>query len=123
MADAGPDGAAGDEALSFLGVWRGTHSGHPAELVVKSQNRDSDKFEGTLTVRLPEGTVVLDVNGRLSDETGEPIVTLEEKRVVDEPLPHIWEKGTSTGRLTGADGMSGSGRNKRGEGYAWSLHR
>jgi hypothetical protein len=121
--DAGPNGATGDEALSFIGAWRGTHSGHPAELVVKSQNRDSDKFEGTLTVRLPEGTVVLDVNGRLSDETGEPVVTLEEKRVIEEPLPHIWDKGISTGRLTGADGMSGSGRNKHGEDYAWSLHR
>jgi serine/threonine protein kinase len=111
------------DALSFVGVWHGTHSGHPAELVVKSQNRDSDKFEGTMTVRLPEGTVVLAVNGRLSDDTGEPIVTLEEKKVVEEPRSHIWERGTNMGRLTGADAMSGSGRNKRDQYYTWSLHR
>jgi hypothetical protein len=63
------------------------------------------------------------VNGRLSDETGEPVVTIEEKRVIEEPKRGVWKLGTSTGRLTGADGMAGSGRNKSGEGYTWSLHR
>ena len=122
-ADVAGAGSNGGDALSFLGVWHGTHSGHPAELVVKSQNRDSDKFEGTMTVQLPEGIVVVAVNGRLSDETGEPIITIEEKKVVEEPRRGSWERGINTGRLTGVDSMSGSGSNKRSQGYAWNLHR
>ena len=112
-----------EETLSFVGTWRGTHTGSPATLVVKSENAESDTFDGVLTVQTATGAVAIAVKGRLLDENGSPEVVLEERRVVTPSTPRMWDLGTNTGRLNGPDSMSGSGQDHRGRSYSWSFQR
>jgi hypothetical protein len=76
-----------------------------------------------MTVQTAAGPVVLEVRGRLNDETGEPVITLEERRVLDEPAPRSWDLGKNDGRLLGAGSMSGRGRDRRGREYSWYFRR
>jgi len=92
-------------------------------LVVKSENAESDTFDGVLTVQTATGAVAIAVKGRLLDENGSPEVVLEERRVVTPSTPRMWDLGTNTGRLNGPDSMSGSGQDHRGRSYSWSFQR
>ena len=111
------------EVMGMRGVWRGNHGGQPAEIVITEENAEADRFSGKMTVRTAAGPVVLEVRGRLNDETGEPVITLEERRVLDEPAPRSWDLGKNDGRLLGAGSMSGRGRDRRGREYSWYFRR
>jgi serine/threonine protein kinase len=111
------------EAISFLGTWRGTYAGHPALLVIRRENAESDTFNGTMTLRTTNGVVVLSVRGRLQDEKDTPEILLEERRLLKSPEPRTWKLSNQTGRLHGPDSMSGSGKDKTGQSYTWAFRR
>ncbi|GAB4463733.1 MAG: hypothetical protein OHK0029_32860 [Armatimonadaceae bacterium] len=111
------------EALSFRGIWNGKHTGNPAQLNIKEQNTEADRFSGTLTVTTPEGTVVIEVRGRLDDSEGEPMVVLEEKRIIEAPGKNVWDLGSNRGYLAGPNTLRGNGKDKRGRTYTWNFVR
>jgi hypothetical protein len=110
--------------MTLRGTWRGTHTGHAAVLVIDRQNDEDGTFSGMLTVRMASGPVVLAVEGRLRDDGGTADLTFRETRVLRQPAPRSWDRGTNEGRLTGGgDLLSGSGRDDRGRAYRWRFER
>ncbi|MES2462346.1 MAG: protein kinase [Armatimonadota bacterium] len=110
-----------DPNTRLTGTWRGTHTGHSAQLVVRELNRDNGEFRGTLTVQMPSGPVRIAVSGQVFDDGG---ITIRETRVVRASVERAWDLGVNTGTFDPDDlTLSGRGRDKRGRTYEWSFRR
>ncbi|MBC8102938.1 MAG: protein kinase [Cytophagales bacterium] len=110
-----------DPNTLLAGVWRGTHTGHVARLVLESPNPNTGKFKGILTVRMGFGPVRIAVTGEAQDDGG---ITIRETRLLNAPVERAWDLGNNKGIFDPeALTISGSGRDKRGREYGWAFRR
>ena len=103
---------------NLLGAWHGRHSRNPAELEITRQNGDT--FQGTMRVRTREASVLLAVEGRVSQDGG---VSMHERRILSSTAPHAWDLGSESGRVAGEGKITGVGTDVKGRVGAWSFSR
>lgn len=110
MAGAGPN---------MLGTWHGSHSHHPATLVVTG--RRGDTFTGVMSVRTPDAHVHIAVTGHVSPRTG--AVSMRETRVLSATAPRAWDLGSESGHVSGKGKITGTGTDIKGRSGSWNFSR
>ncbi len=104
---------------NMLGTWHGSHSHHPATLVVTG--RRGDTFTGVMSVRTPDAHVHIAVTGRVSPRTG--AVSMRETRVLSATAPRAWDLGSESGHVSGKGKITGTGTDIKGRSATWNFSR
>lgn len=104
---------------NMLGTWHGSHSHHPATLVVTG--RRGDTFTGVMSVRTPDAHVHIAVTGRVSPRTG--AVSMRETRVLSATAPRAWDLGSESGHVSGKGKITGTGTDIKGRSGSWNFSR